>query len=514
MTALPWGIYTTDTFDLKRAKEVLDAEHYGLKDVKDRILELIAVGSFTKNINGKIICLVGPPGTGKTSIGHSIAKAISRKFFRFSVGGLNDVAEIKGHRRTYVGAMPGKVIQCLKQLGTSNPVILIDEIDKLSVSVWGDPAAALLEILDPEQNVAFYDYYLDVPFDLSKVLFICTANRTDTIPKTLLDRMEVIELTGYTLEEKLHIAKKHLIVKARERTGLKASQLVITEPTIRWLIQGWCQEMGVRELQRQINLIFDKVALNLQREIELKHPTNRTSTGTTSKDSISSRPTPKNEENRTGNKFVLPKISITTKNLVEYVGEPKFSSKRYYDVCPPGVVMGILWDPIRSSVVYVETVSERIQSIEMEESEKNEETGIQRTGSMGSIMEESSEIAFFYARNFLHQIDPSNNYFLKHKIHMHTPEGHITKNDSTFGVTMVTALLSLATKKPVMSNMAITGEITLCGKVLPVTKLKEMVIAAKQADVKYIIFPEGNRSSVRSRLTIVVARETSMFALY
>lgn len=319
LTSLPWGKFSEENLDVKTARDILEADHYGLKDVKDSLLEFIAVGKLRGTVQGKILCLVGPPGVGKTSIGKSVAKSLGREFFRFSVGGMHDVAEIKGHRRTYVGAMPGKLIQCLKKVGKSNPVIMIDEIDKLGrMGHQGDPSSALLETLDPEQNNAFLDHYLDVPYDLSKVLFICTANTTDSIPPPLLDRMEVIRLSGYILEEKLAIAKKYLIPQGMEEMGLKKSQAKLNEKTVELLISQYCREAGVRNLQKHIEKILRKVAFKIV------------------SDGVKS-------------------VSVSEKNLTQFVGKAKFTSDRYYTETQPGVVMGLAWNSMGGSTLYVET---------------------------------------------------------------------------------------------------------------------------------------------------------------
>jgi Lon-like ATP-dependent protease len=452
LTALPWGIFSQDKYDIPHARKVLDEDHYGLKDIKERILEFISVGALTGNVQGKILCLVGPPGTGKTSIGQSIARALDRKFFRFSVGGMNDVAEIKGHRRTYVGAMPGKFIQCLKLRETSNPVILIDEIDKVGNSIMGDPSSALLEALDPQQNATFLDHYLDVPYDLSKVLFVCTANVLDTIPRPLLDRMEVLTLSGYVLEEKMNIVKRHLLPNARKNTQLKATLVKVTDSAVKKLIHQYCREAGVRQLQKQIDNIFSKAAYKLQKEKQTK--------GTE---------TP---------------ITVNHDNLEEYVGKPKYTTDRHYEICPPGVVMGLSWTPMGGSALYVETVIEGT---------RDHDEGLKTTGQMGEVMKESSNIAFTYARNFLYSVAPENRFFEQYSVHMHLPEGATSKDGPSAGVPMVTSLLSLAINKSVIDDMAISGEITLSGKILPVGAIKEKIIAASRANIKHVILPVDNK---------------------
>ncbi|EQC40477.1 ATP-dependent protease La, variant [Saprolegnia diclina VS20] len=456
LTLLPWGKSTTENFDIVAAKAILDADHYGLGDVKQRILEFIAVSKLLGQVQGRIICLVGPPGVGKTSIGKSIASSLNREFYRFSVGGLSDVAEIKGHRRTYVGAMPGKVIQCLKTTQSSNPLILIDEIDKLGRGHTGDPASALLELLDPSQNTSFVDHYLDVPVDLSRVLFVCTANVTDTIPGPLLDRMEVIRLSGYDAPEKVAIAKQYLVPKTLEKSGLKSehapASLSLTDDTIMDLVKRYCREAGVRNLEQHIEKIFRKVALEVV-------------------------------ENMAKDEKDVKDYCITPDGLQKYVGQPRFTSERMYEALQPGVVMGLAWTAMGGSSLYIETTT--VQT-------KGGKGSLVTTGQMGSVMEESTRIAHTYARHKLEQVEPENTFF-EADLHLHVPEGATPKDGPSAGCTMVTALLSLAMNKPVKSNLAMTGELSLTGKVLPVGGIKEKVIAARRADVTTIVLPAGNR---------------------
>lgn len=444
LTVLPWQTYTEDNLDIKHADEVLNEDHYGLKDVKERILEFIAVGNLRGDVQGKIICMVGPPGVGKTSIGKSIARALGREFFRFSVGGLTDVAEIKGHRRTYIGAMPGKLIQCLKLSKSSNPVIMIDEIDKMGKGHTGDPASALLEVLDPEQNSSFLDHYLDVRVDLSHVLFVCTANVLETIPKPLLDRMEVIRLSGYVLEEKEQIARRYLIPAARRESGLTTSQVALRDGAVRELIRSYCRESGVRNLQKHIEKVFRKVALEFAR----------------------------------GRMSLL---SVTFKNLKDYVGQPVFTSDRFYPRTPVGVTMGLAWTSMGGSTLYIETTSDGTSP------------GLKTTGQMGEVMHESTDIAYTYAKKYLTETQSNNRFFDQHHIHMHIPEGATPKDGPSAGVTMVTSLMSLALDQPVRHNLAMTGEITLTGKVLVIGGVKEKTIAARRSGIKYIIFPKANK---------------------
>ncbi|KAJ0409037.1 hypothetical protein ATCC90586_000624 [Pythium insidiosum] len=481
LTQLPWGKSTEENFDLAKAKQILDEDHYGLTDIKERILEFIAVSKLKGSVQGKIICFVGPPGVGKTSIGQSIARSLNREFYRFSVGGLSDVAEIKGHRRTYVGAMPGKVIQCLKATQTSNPLVLIDEIDKLGRGYQGDPASALLELLDPGQHNAFLDHYMDVPVDLSRVLFICTANVTDTIPGPLLDRMEVIRLSGYDAPEKLQIAKEYLVPKIIDRTGLgkdtkmkTPEALGLTDDAILTLVKQYCRESGVRNLEKHVERIFRKVALEVVQDIEKAEATSASESSNTA-ESEPTEETPSVDPER----FV-----ITPEKLKNYVGKPVFQSDRMYDKLVPGVVMGLAWTAMGGSSLYIETTP--IVS-------KGEKSGLLTTGQMGSVMEESTKIAYTYARHKLQAIDPENKFFEEAEIHMHVPEGATPKDGPSAGCTMVTALLSLAMNKTVRPNLAMTGELSLVGKVLPVGGIKEKTIAAKRAGVTTLVLPLGNQ---------------------
>lgn len=449
LTSMPWGKTSEENFDLQRARAILDEDHYGLQDIKDRILEFIAVSKLNKSVQGKILCFVGPPGVGKTSVARSIARALNRKYFRFSVGGMTDVAEIKGHRRTYVGAMPGKIIQCLKKVQTENPLVLIDEVDKIGHGIQGDLASALLEMLDPEQNANFLDHYLDVPVDLSKVLFICTANVMDTIPGPLQDRMEVIHVSGYVAEEKESIAEKYLIPQAMSSCGIEKDQLTISKEAINSLIKWYCRESGVRNLQKHIEKIFRKAARKLV---------------------------------ESDNK---PLMEITVDNLREFVGNPVFTADRMYDVTPPGVVMGLAWTAMGGNILYIETVVKKASS----ESGGN----LTCTGHLGEVMKESVQIASTYAKTFLKEKNPENTFFDVSQVHLHVPEGATPKDGPSAGCTIVTALLSLALNTPVRQNFAMTGEVSLTGKVLPVGEIKEKTLAAKRADVKTIILPDANR---------------------
>ncbi|CAL0320944.1 unnamed protein product [Lupinus luteus] len=535
LTALPWGEYSDENFDVTRAQMILDEDHYGLTDVKDRILEFIAVGKLRGTSQGKVICLSGPPGVGKTSIGRSIARALNRKFFRFSVGGLADVAEIKGHRRTYIGAMPGKMVQCLKNVGTANPLVLIDEIDKLGRGHAGDPASALLELLDPEQNANFLDHYLDVPIDLSKVLFVCTANVVEMIPNPLLDRMEVVSIAGYITDEKMHIARDYLEKSTREACGIKPEQVEVTNAALLALIENYCREAGVRNLQKHIEKIYRKIALQLVRQgetidaiiassqyIEPKNAkvdvdesgqntikkenllgsSNPEQVGGTSEDdklqldlpaeeslcpdnqSTDNEVAKETEEDKETGTVTIEKVLIDKSNLNDYVGKPVFHADRIYDRTPTGVVMGLAWTSMGGSILYIETTL-------VEEGEGK--GALHVTGQLGDVMKESTQIAHTVARAILLEKEPENPFFANSKLHLHVPTGATPKDGPSAGCTMTTSLLSLAMKKPVKKDLAMTGEVTLTGKILPIGGVKEKTIEARRSEVKTIVFPSANR---------------------
>lgn len=443
MTQLPWGIQSRDAFDLKKARKVLDRDHEGLEDVKKRILEFLAVASFKGEMSGAITLLVGPPGVGKTSIGHSIAEALGRKFYRFSLGGMRDEAEIKGHRRTYIGAMPGKLVQALKEAGTMNPVIMLDEIDKLGASYQGDPASALLEVLDPAQNNQFLDHYLDVHLDLSKVLFICTANQLDTIPRPLLDRMEVIHLAGYIASEKFAIAKKHLWRRHLERAGVSATQVRLSDAALRFLIDGYAREAGVRGLDKRLGQLVRKAVVEL---LEGKSKS----------------------------------VNITRPKVEEYLGKPIFSDDRPSKGV--GVVTGLAWTSMGGSTLDVEAT--RVHE---------KRRGLKLTGQLGDVMRESAEIAYSFITAYVDNGTKEAGYFDNAFVHLHVPEGATPKDGPSAGITMATALLSLAKARRVKSNLAMTGELTLTGRVLPVGGIREKVIAAKRVKLRELILPEGCR---------------------
>ncbi len=446
LTILPWGRFSKDSYDLERARRVLDRDHYGLKDVKDRILEFIAVGKMKGDISGSIICLVGPPGVGKTSVGKSIASALGRTFYRFSLGGMRDEAEIKGHRRTYIGAMPGRFIQAMKSAGTANPVLMLDEIDKIGASFQGDPASALLEVLDPEQNATFRDHYLDVPFDLSNVLFVATANTLDTIPAPLLDRMEVIRLAGYILEEKLEIARRYLIPKALKNHGLEKSQVTIRKDALETLIDGYAREAGVRSLENLIKKIMRKAAMEFA-------------------------------QGRT------ERIAIHRKDVETWLGKPPFEKEELFENVP-GVVTGLAWTTMGGATLQVEATAMPSRS-----------KGFKQTGQLGNVMVESSEIAYSYVMAHLEEYGADKEFFDKHFVHLHVPAGATPKDGPSAGITMTTALLSMITGKPVVKKLGMTGELTLSGRILPIGGVKEKTIAVRRAGLKKVIFPEGNRKN-------------------
>jgi ATP-dependent Lon protease len=444
LTALPWGVHTNDQLDLQLARRILDEDHEGLDDVKQRILEFIGVGIMKGEVSGSIILFVGPPGVGKTSVGRSIARALDRKFFRFSLGGMRDEAEIKGHRRTYVGAMPGKFIQAIKDARSSNPVIMLDEIDKIGASYQGDPASALLEVLDPEQNVDFLDHYLDVPFDLSKVLFICTANQLDTIPAPLLDRMEVIPLSGYLASEKLAIAKHHLLPRQLRRAGLKQrGQLRIENAALKKIIENYAREAGVRRLEKYLGRIARKAVVKI----------------------LNGARTP---------------VRVRAADVEEYLGKAIFSKEK--PVSGVGLLTGLAWTAMGGATLTIEAT--RIHSLAR---------GFKLTGQLGDVMRESAEIAYSHvlAKGESWGVKPG--FFDNSLIHLHVPAGATPKDGPSAGITMAGALLSLALGRKPRRRLAMTGELTLTGQVLPVGGIREKVIAARRGNIRELILPEANR---------------------
>ncbi|CAZ79841.1 unnamed protein product [Tuber melanosporum] len=507
LTQIPWGQRSNENYNIKHAMTVLDEDHYGLEDVKDRILEFIAVGKLRGSVEGKIICFVGPPGVGKTSIGKSIARALNRQFYRFSVGGLTDVAEIKGHRRTYIGALPGRIIQALKKCETENPLILIDEVDKIGHGHHqGDPASALLELLDPEQNSSFLDHYMDVPVDLSKVLFVCTANMTDTIPRPLLDRMEMIELSGYVADEKMAIADKYLAPQARETSGLKNVDVVLQKDAIEELIKSYCRESGVRNLKKQIEKVFRKSALKIVRDLgEAALPEEKAMTQESK--AVLGEPekrtgqVSKEEEGKAADveketceqpqaPLAVPEwvhVTIDRNNLKDYVGPPVFISDRLYDITPPGVVMGLAWTQMGGAALYVESILETALT-------PSSRPALERTGNLKDVMKESTLVAYAFAKSMMSQKFPQNHFFDKARVHLHCPEGAVPKDGPSAGITMATSLMSLALDHKIDPTIAMTGELTVTGKVLRIGGLREKAVAARRSGAKTIIFPVDNTS--------------------
>ncbi len=442
ITVLPWGQESKDNLDIEHARKVLDQDHYGLQDVKDRILEFLAVGIQRGEIGGSIILLVGPPGVGKTSLGKSIARAMQREFYRFSVGGIRDEAEIKGHRRTYIGAMPGKFIQAMKSVGTQNPVIMLDEIDKIGSSYQGDPASALLEVLDPEQNSEFLDHYLDLRFDLSKALFICTANQLDSIPSPLLDRMETIPLSGYITSEKLQIGRRYLLPRQIKRAGLKRKDIKMNAPAMRAIIDDYARDAGVRRLEKQFAKIIRKSVVKL----------------------MGGEKSP---------------IEIKPDDLESYLGSPVFKDER--NLTGPGVITGLAWTSMGGVTLNIEAVATHSFN-----------RGLKLTGQLGDVMKESAEIAYGFVLSNSTALGIAEDFFKDAFIHLHVPAGATPKDGPSAGITMASALVSLALNEPVR-KLAMTGEITLTGEVFPVGGIKEKVIAARRAGIRELILPKDNQ---------------------
>lgn len=503
LTQIPWGQKSVENFGIKNAVTVLDEDHYGLKDVKDRILEFIAVGKLRGTVEGKILCFVGPPGVGKTSIGKSIARALNRQYYRFSVGGLTDVAEIKGHRRTYVGALPGRIIQALKKCQTENPLILIDEIDKIGRGHQGDPSSALLELLDPEQNSSFLDHYMDVPVDLSKVLFVCTANLTDTIPRPLLDRMELIELSGYVADEKMAIAKRYLAPAAKELTGLNDVNVSLQDEAIEELIKSYCRESGVRNLKKQIEKVYRKAAFKIIQDLgeeALPEEEALTDEGKAAqaedKEHESADPAqapiePEKSTTETPRRGLkVPEevtLDIGKDSLKDYVGPPVFTADRLYDQFPPGVTMGLAWTSMGGAALYVECILESVLN-------HRSRPGLDITGNLQNVMKESSHIAYSFAKSLMVKQFPENEFFEKAKVHLHCPEGAVPKDGPSAGITMASSLLSLALNHSLDPTVAMTGELTVTGKVMRIGGLREKTVAARRAGASKIIFPADNLS--------------------
>lgn len=465
LTSMPWGIAPQPEVTMAGARAALDQSHFGLDDVKERILELIAAGILAEGFGGSIICLVGPPGVGKTSIGKAIAESLGREFYRFSLGGMRDEAEIKGHRRTYVGAMPGKFLQALRVAQTSNPVIMLDEIDKVGASYRGDPAAALLEVLDPEQNRNFLDHYLDVPFDLSGVLFVCTANVLDTIPAPLLDRMELIRLSGYLLEEKVEIAQRYLIPKELKALKLNRRKLTISKAALRALIDGYAREPGVRNLEQQIKKVIRKCAVKI----------------------VEGRSVEGNSVEGNSVEGNVERISVGPDDIEAFLGRRVFTTDASGESPLPGVVRGLAWTAMGGDTLWIEA-----QAI------KAGRGGLKQTGQLGKVMIESSEIAYTHVRKICAEDAASAGFFEQHQVHLHVPAGATPKDGPSAGITMATALLTLARGTPIKAGFAMTGELDLSGHVLPVGGIREKVLAARRAKVKQVVLPKANEGDYES----------------
>ncbi|TVZ28558.1 ATP-dependent Lon protease [Gillisia sp. Hel_I_86] len=444
---LPWDEFSKDKFDLKRAKKILDRDHYGLDDVKERIIEYLAVLKLRNDMKSPILCLYGPPGVGKTSLGRSIAEALGREYVRISLGGLRDEAEIRGHRKTYIGAMPGRIIQSLKKAGTSNPVFVLDEIDKLSNGHNGDPSSALLEVLDPEQNSEFHDNFLEMGFDLSKVMFIATANSLSTVQPALRDRMEIINVTGYTIEEKVEIAKQHLLPKQLKEHGLTKEHIKIGKAQLEKIVEGYTRESGVRGLEKQIAKMVRYAAKNIAMEEKYS-------------------------------------IKISNQNIIEILGSPRMERDKYENNEVAGVVTGLAWTSVGGDILFIESILSKGKG------------NLNITGNLGKVMKESATIAMEYIKANAEMLDLDPEVFEKYNVHIHVPEGATPKDGPSAGVTMLTSLVSLFTQRKIKKSLAMTGEITLRGKVLPVGGIKEKILAAKRARIKEIILCEDNKRDI------------------
>ncbi len=443
LTQLPWSVSTSDQIDIGRAREILDEDHYDLEKIKDRIVEYLAVGKLKNKLTGPILCFVGPPGVGKTSLGQSIAKAMGRKFVRLSVGGVRDEAEIRGHRRTYIGAMPGTIVRALRDAGTNNPVMMIDEIDKVGGDFRGDPQSALLEVLDPEQNNTFRDHYLDLPFDLSRVLFICTANTLDSISGPLRDRMEIIQLAGYTELEKLQIAKRYLVPKQKKANGLKDGQVSIADTALRQIIVDYTREAGVRNLEREIGTSFRKVARKVAEDAKYR-------------------------------------LRIRPENLVEFLSKPRFYNEVKRRTASVGVATGLAYTPVGGDILFIETTAMPGKG------------NVTLTGQLGDVMKESATAAVSFLRSRSSELGLPEDWFAKHDLHIHIPAGAVPKDGPSAGVSLSTSIASLLTGLKVDPELAMTGEITLTGQVLPIGGVKEKVLGAKRAGIKKVLLPRRN----------------------
>lgn len=445
---LPWNDFSKDRFDLKRAQKILDRDHYGLEDVKRRIIEYLAVLKLRNDMKSPILCLYGPPGVGKTSLGKSVAEALGREYVRMSLGGLRDEAEIRGHRKTYIGAMPGRIVQSIKKAGTSNPVFILDEIDKLGNSHQGDPSSAMLEVLDPEQNSEFYDNFLEMGYDLSKVMFIATANNLGTIQPALRDRMEIINVTGYTIEEKIEIAKKHLLPKQLKEHGLTSSHLKIGKPQLEKIVEGYTRESGVRTLEKQLAKMVRYAAKNIA--IEEAYD-----------------------------------VKVSNQVVEEVLGPPRLERDKYENNDVAGVVTGLAWTSVGGDILFIESILSKGKGV------------LNITGNLGKVMKESATIAMEYIKSNAESFNIDPEVFEKYNVHIHVPEGATPKDGPSAGITMLTSLVSLFTQRKVKKSLAMTGEITLRGKVLPVGGIKEKILAAKRARIKEIILSEDNRKDIK-----------------
>ncbi|TNF69451.1 MAG: endopeptidase La, partial [Bacteroidetes bacterium] len=444
---LPWDHYSEDKFDLKRAQRILDRDHYGLEDVKERIMEYLAVLKLRKDMKSPILCLYGPPGVGKTSLGKSIAEALGREYVRMSLGGLRDEAEIRGHRKTYIGAMPGRILQSIKKAGTSNPVFVLDEIDKLSSSYQGDPSSAMLEVLDPEQNMEFHDNFLEIGYDLSKVMFIATANNLTPIQPALRDRMEIIKVTGYTIEEKVEIARRHLLPKQLKEHGLTSKDLRIGKRQLEKIVEGYTRESGVRGLEKQLAKMVRYAAKNIAMEEPYE-------------------------------------VKVTKADIEEVLGPARMERDKYENNDVAGVVTGLAWTSVGGDILFIESTLSRGKG------------NLNITGNLGQVMKESATIALEFIKSHAEELGIDPQVFGKYNVHIHVPEGATPKDGPSAGITMLTSLVSLFTQRKVKKSLAMTGEITLRGKVLPVGGIKEKILAAKRARIKEIILCEENRRDV------------------
>lgn len=447
LVEIPWSKSSRDSLDISRAENILNEDHFYLDKIKERILEFLAVRKLKKKMKGPILCFVGPPGVGKTSLGKSIARAMNRKFVRISLGGVRDEAEIRGHRRTYIGALPGRIIQGMKQAGTNNPVFMLDELDKLGYDYKGDPSSALLEVLDPEQNHSFSDHYINQPFNLSNVMFIATANQIDPVPSALRDRMEVINLSGYTEEEKLEIARRYLVPRQLKENGLKPANISFDDSAIVEIVGKYTREAGLRNLEREIGTVCRKVARKVAE----------------------------------GNKRI---VKITAKNVSNYLGAPKYMREEDLDKNEIGVVNGLAWTPVGGEILHIEA------------SQMNGKAGLTLTGQLGDVMKESAQAAHSYIRAHADELDINPEFFKEHEIHVHVPAGAIPKDGPSAGVAMITALVSVITRIPVKKDVAMTGEITLRGKVLPIGGLKEKILAAVRSEIKTVLIPFQNKKDL------------------